>query len=217
MKKKKLVIVDYRLGNIFSVKQACEKTGLTPEVSSDMETVAQADALILPGVGAFGEAMDHLKDLGLVEPIRQHVASGKPLMGICLGLQLLFTESEEFGVSKGLDIIPGVVRKIRTENNGQKRLVPEIGWNRIHKKRMAWEETPLKDTSPGDFFYFVHSYYVEPSQESHVLTNTVYDGLEYCSAVMKDDNVFATQFHPEKSAHKGLEIYHNWAKKYNII
>lgn len=214
---KNIIIIDYKLGNLFSVKQACEKIGLNAIVSSEKEEIDLADALILPGVGAFGEAMDHLKDLELIDPIKKHVSSGKPLLGICLGLQLLFTESVEYGVSKGLDIIPGVVKKISNNDNGKKRLVPQIGWNQVHNSSSDWNKTPLRNISEKEYFYFVHSYYVEPHNEEHILGTTEYDGLKYCSVASNGDNVFATQFHPEKSAHKGLDIYKNWASMFNLI
>jgi glutamine amidotransferase len=218
MSKKLVVILDYQLGNLFSVKQACEKVGLQSIVSSQKDDIAKADGIILPGVGAFGEAMSNMRKLDLVEPLKNFVASEKPLFGICLGQQLLFTESEEFGTSKGLDFIPGVIKKFpafRGENNLMK--VPQIGWNHIYKKSLKWEDTPLVEVKESSFVYFVHSYYVEPKNQEHVLTLTNYEGIEYCSAVTKTKKIFATQFHPEKSGQLGLSIYKNWGKSFNLI
>lgn len=202
----KLVIIDYQLGNLFSVRQACVNLGYTPEISGDPQKVAEADALILPGVGAFAAAMDTLRSTGLADAILESVAGGKPLMGVCLGLQLLFERSEEFESAAGLGLIPGMIRRLPTENG---RRVPQIAWNQIHAAKQTWEGTPLKDVQSGDYMYFVHSYYVDPSDKGCVLTETEYDGFRYCSAVLKN-NIFATQFHPEKSGAPGLTIYKNW-------
>jgi imidazole glycerol-phosphate synthase subunit HisH len=215
---KKVIILDYQLGNLFSVKQACDKVGLHATISSEKKDVAEADGIILPGVGAFAEAMSNLHKLDLVEPLKNFVAAKKPLFGVCLGQQLLFTESEEFGSSKGLDFIPGVIKKFPTfkgSNNLVK--VPQIGWNHIYKKSQSWESTPLTSVKENSYVYFVHSYYVEPSDQKNILTLTNYAGIEYCSAVTKEPNIFATQFHPEKSGQLGLGIYENWGKIFNLI
>ncbi len=215
-KRKKVVIIDYHLGNLFSVKQACDTVGIDAVISSDKHEIACADALILPGVGAFIEAMKNLNDLNLIQPIKDAVSSGKPLFGICLGLQLLFTKSEEFGSGTGLDLIPGVIRKFPAEFKGVSLKVPQIQWNKINSYENSWEDTALSEISEGEFMYFVHSYYVDPAEETGVLTKTNYGGLEYCSSILKN-NIFAVQFHPEKSADKGLSIYKNWAIINNVI
>ena len=204
---KKVAIIDFKVGNIFSVVQACEKIGLTVEVTSDYDTILSSDGVILPGVGAFGDAMKNLEDQNLVVTIKDFIKTGKPFMGICLGLQLLFTYSEEFGTHKGLDIINGSVKKF----DNSKDKVPQIGWNKIYKSNNDWKKTPLKNTINNEYMYFVHSYYVKPYDEDVILSNTNYSGLEYCSSLRKG-NIFATQFHPEKSGEKGLEIYKNWSK-----
>lgn len=212
----KIIILDYNLGNLFSVKQACITLRMDVKISQNPDEVKEADALILPGVGAFSEAMDNLEELNLINPILDHVKSGKPLFGICLGLQLLFTESEEFGKRKGLGLIPGKVLKFPETINGEKLIVPHIGWNTINSNNKGFENTPLRGLKENEFTYFVHSFYVLPDNEEDTLTYTDYDGYTYCSAVIKN-NIFATQFHPEKSGVKGLKIYKNWAEQNNLI
>lgn len=208
---KKVVIVDYQLSNLFSVQQACEKVGITTEITSDYRTLMAADGAILPGVGAFGDAISNLIDLDLVLPIRDFIASGRPFMGICLGMQLLFSESLEFGEYKGLNVIPGIIRKFPDphENHGLK--VPQICWNTIRPPgNHTWEGTPLQGVKKDEYMYFVHSFYADPDNPSDVLTETTYGDCTYCSAVHRD-NVFATQFHPEKSGETGVQIYSEWA------
>jgi glutamine amidotransferase len=213
---KKVVVIDYQLGNLFSVNQALINIGLDVKITSDPEDVINADAIVLPGVGAFKDAMVNLKNMGLIEPIKNSVESGKTFLGICLGLQLLFTKSEEFGSSEGLNIIPGEV--IRFKNDTQSNLkVPQIAWNTINQvKKFGWEETPLYNISNGEDMYFVHSYYVKPDNDEVILTETTYGGLKYASSIFKD-NIFACQFHPEKSANEGLKLYKNWAYLNNLL
>jgi glutamine amidotransferase len=213
--KKKVVIIDYQLGNLFSVKQACDTVGMNAEISFEMEDIFNADALILPGVGAFIEAMNNLKKLNLVDAIKEKVNSGTPILGICLGQQLLFTESEEFGAGKGLDLICGVIKRFPENFEERKIKVPHIAWNTIYKSMKNWESTALSELTNNEFMYFIHSYYVKPEDDSCVLTLTNYDSIEFCSSV-ESKNIFATQFHPEKSAKKGLSIYNNWAKINNL-
>jgi glutamine amidotransferase len=214
--KKKVIIIDYQLGNLFSVKQACDTVGMSAEISSLKEDLLHAEALILPGVGAFMEAMNNLKKLGLVEIIKSKVLSGTPLFGICLGQQLLFTESEEFGAGNGLDLIPGVIKRFPDNFDDRQIRVPHIAWNTILKSSQSWENSPLIGIENNEFMYFIHSYYVNPADLSCVLTLTNYDGIEFCSSV-QNKNIFATQFHPEKSAEKGILIYKNWALTHNLI
>ena len=209
LNKKKVVVIDFRLGNLYSVVQACKMIGLDVEITDNKDTILKADGLILPGVGAFGDAIRNLRQRDLIGLIKDFIDTGKPFMGICLGLQLLFTESEEFGNYKGLDIIPGMVRKFQNPN--KKIKVPQIGWNRIFPSK-SWKNTPLATVEKGEFMYFVHSYFVEPENDSYILTETNYEGVEYCSSVYYK-NIFATQFHPEKSGKKGLEIYKQWSKQ----
>ena len=213
---KKVVIIDYQLGNLFSVKQACDTVGINAKISSNREDILSADALILPGVGAFIEAMKNLKKFGLDTAIQFRVNGGTPIFGICLGQQLLFTESEEFGAGKGLDLISGVIKRFPETIEERKVKVPHIAWNTIFKFNQEWDNTALKDLNNNNFMYFIHSYYVKPSDESCVLTKTDYDGVEFCSSIIKN-NIFATQFHPEKSADKGISIYKNWALINNLF
>jgi glutamine amidotransferase len=214
--KKKVIIIDYQLGNLFSVKQACDTVGMNAKISSEKEDILNADALILPGVGAFNEAMNNLKNLDIENPIKDMVKAGKPLFGICLGQQLLFTESEEFGAGKGLDLIPGIIKRFPEQLEDKKIKVPHIAWNRIYADHYDWSNTPLHELDNNDFMYFVHSYYVKPDDNTCRLTLTNYDDIEFCSSVIKD-NVFATQFHPEKSAERGVSIYKNWAIINNLL
>ena len=213
---KKVVIIDYQLGNLFSVKQACDTVGINAEISSNSEDILNADALILPGVGAFIEAMNNLKKNGLDTAIQYKVTGGTPIFGICLGQQLLFTESEEFGAAKGLDLISGILKRFPETFNERKVKVPHIAWNTIFKLNQLWDNTALCDLNNNDFMYFIHSYYVKPNDDTCVLTLTNYDGIEFCSSILKN-NIFATQFHPEKSADKGISIYKNWALLNNLL
>lgn len=207
-----IAIIDYGMGNLRSVQKAFETVGHQAVVTRDRHAIADASHVVLPGVGAFADCMANLEQYGLVEPIRKTVASGKPFLGICLGLQLLFTESEEFGVHKGLGLLPGRVRKFPF-GNGQaaktaiRLKVPHMGWNGVTVERAA---PPLKGINSGEHVYFVHSYYVEPQDRSVVATMTDY-GLPFVSSVWRD-NIFACQFHPEKSQAAGLRIVKNFGE-----
>jgi imidazole glycerol-phosphate synthase subunit HisH len=214
----RVAIIDYEAGNLFSVQHACVSVGLDAVITPDPAALATADAAILPGVGAFGEAMGHLGRLGLVGAIQDFVASGRPFLGVCLGLQLLFTESEEFGLHPGLGLVPGrVVRFPARDPGGALVRVPQIGWNQIHPPGdavAAWTGTPLEGTLPGEHFYFVHSYFVVPADTADVIATARYGGAAFCAGVRRG-NLFAVQFHPEKSAHAGLRLYQRWAE--NIL
>lgn len=211
-----VAIVDYAAGNLFSVEHACKAVGLTPVITGTPEDILQSDALILPGVGAFGDAMKNLRKLDLILPLREFAASGKPFMGICLGMQLLFSGSEEFGEHEGLNLIEGSVVKFPSINEyGEKNKIPQIGWNQIaypSESQEQWHDTPLEQVANNEFMYFVHSFYASPRNKENILAVTKYGGLSYCSAVIKE-NIFATQFHPEKSAVEGMKIYRYWANK----
>lgn len=208
---KKVVIIDYNLGNLFSVQQACRHLGADAIITSDKQELLAADYAILPGVGAFGDAMETLHQLDLVSPIHDFIQSGKPFMGVCLGLQLLFSESEEFGNHKGLNVIEGITRRFPPKGTeGEILKVPQIEWNQIsHYNGNSWDNSPLRDCSEGEFMYFVHSYYVLPANNEFILSTTTYGGLTYCSSV-GHKNVFACQFHPERSAEHGLKIYRSF-------
>lgn len=218
--KNTVAIIDYKMGNLFSVEQACIHVGLEPIITSDKSVLMTCDAAILPGVGAFGEAIKSLQYLDLISPIKDFIDSGKPFLGICLGYQLLFSESEEFGHNKGLDIFPGVVRKFTGEKaEGGKNKVPQIGWNNLimDSEFVAGKksQSPLRDTENHEFMYFVHSYYVKTTDEEIIATTTNYSGIDYCSSIYSA-NVFASQFHPEKSGKEGIKIYKNWSKQLEL-
>ncbi len=215
-KKEKVEIIDYQLGNLYSVKQACDTVGMNAKLTSKKEDILNASALILPGVGAFIEAMNNLNNLDLIDAIKYKVDNGTPIFGICLGLQLLFSKSEEFGSGSGLKLIPGVIKKFPHKINNKKIKVPHISWNQVYKLKNLWADTPLQTKKNYDFMYFIHSYYVKPQSDDCILTNTNYDGVKFCSSVLQN-NIFATQFHPEKSGDKGILIYKNWALKNKLI
>ncbi len=204
-------IVDYGLGNLFSVSHACRASGITPIITSSPSEIEAADLVILPGVGAFADAMSCLRRLDLVVPLKDRAASGKPFVGICLGLQLLFSESEEFGVTRGLDIIPGVVRRLASpvDASGKTLKVPHVGWNEAYPpggRDDRWTGTPLGHLAGRAAMYFVHSFHVIPERQDAVLSNTLYGDQEFCSAVHVDA-IVACQFHPERSGEAGLGFY----------
>ena len=208
---KNIAIIDYSLGNMFSVQQAFAYLGVQAEVTDDISKIRNADAIVLPGVGAFAEAMNCLNSTGLTNEIKEAVSKGKPFLGICLGMQLLFEASEEFGASAGLGLIKGTIKRFAFEDKSIK--IPQMGWNKINQPEPdKWKGTVLNNVNDGEFMYFVHSYYAVPQNNDDVLCVTEYGGLNYCSAVLHD-NIVATQFHPEKSAQEGLKIYENWIKK----
>jgi len=209
-----VAIIDYKMSNLFSVQAACENAGLSSIITSDKNEILDAKVAILPGVGAFGEAMKYLSSLKLDDTIFQFVDSGKPFVGICLGLQLLFDSSEEFGDYSGLGLIKGKVKKFNFHShNSTKYPVPQIGWNKISSNGSFWENTLLCNNTNDDFMYFVHSYFVESENDNIMLSKTTYGNTEYCSSIQQN-NIFACQFHPEKSGNIGLKIYKNIKKRY---
>ena len=195
----KLVVIDYESGNLRSVAKALESIGVSPIVTGDASQIASADAVVLPGVGSGPAAMDALRQRNLVEPIRECVASGRPFLGVCLGLQLLLDRTEEGGA----DCLGSVAGRVRRLPDGVK--VPHMGWNSVRFKR---EHPVFKGIPQDSHFYFVHSYYAAPDDETWVAGTTDY-GVSFCSIYAKD-NVVATQFHPEKSGRMGLRIYQNF-------
>lgn len=207
-----LVVVDYRLGNLFNVVRACESVGLPSRITSNPTDVARADAVILPGVGAFGDAMEFLRDSGMVDALRSFAVSGRPFLAICLGMQLLMTESWEFGRHQGLGIVGGSVIRL---NSPAGLKVPQVGWNRIAKLAAAngqsWDGTLLQGLQDGEYMYFVHSYYVVPDDSGVVLTTTRYGETEFCST-LRTGNILGCQFHPERSGPQGLRIYQQLAE-----
>ena len=202
-----VAIIDYKMSNLFSVQAACRKVGLSSVITSDKNEILNAKIAILPGVGAFGEAMKYLLNSKLDDCIYRFVDSGKPFIGICLGLQLLFESSDEFGSHKGLGLIKGTVKKFQFIANQSVRYpVPQISWNKITQNSAVWNQTLLCNNHDNDFMYFIHSYYVEPEDKSIVLSKTIYGDKEYCSSIQYH-NIFASQFHPEKSGPVGMKIY----------
>ncbi|MBI2501500.1 MAG: imidazole glycerol phosphate synthase subunit HisH [Deltaproteobacteria bacterium] len=199
-----ITIIDPEMGNLRSVQKAFEKAGTRALITSDPKKIVEASKVVLPGVGAFGEGMKNLKKLKLIDPILKAIEDKKPFLGICLGFQILFEESEEFGHHKGLGVLKGRVAALQPTS---KHKVPHMGWNRIKKlKRIPL----LGDVPDGSYFYFVHSYYVIPKEESIVITETDYI-KDFCSSVARD-NLFACQFHPEKSQTTGLKIIKAFAE-----
>jgi len=199
-----IAIVDYGMGNLLSVEKAFLHLGHEVKVTDDPALIADSDKLVLPGVGAFGACMDNLRAAGMVEPIKQHVDSGRPFLGICLGLQVLFERSHEMGEHEGLGILPGEVVRFAPQPGLR---IPHMGWNEIALRRPA---PLLADVPDGTRMYFVHSYFPVPANEADVAITTEH-GQPFCSAVWRD-NLFATQFHPEKSGQVGLRILDSFAK-----
>jgi glutamine amidotransferase len=199
-----LQIVDYGMGNLRSVQKACERLGCPASICTDPATLRSARKVILPGVGAFRDAIGELSRQGFVEPLRDYIQSGRPLLGICLGLQLLFDVSYEDGEYEGLGVLPG--RVVRFESQSGLR-IPHMGWNAL---RIARPNALLAGIGAGASVYFVHSYYVVPAEESVVSTWTDH-GAPFVSMIARD-NLFATQFHPEKSQAVGLRLLENFAR-----
>ena len=198
-----IAIIDYGAGNLQSVKKALDFIGAESVITDNPETINACDRILLPGVGSFGDAMNSMNEKGLVETVKQNALSGKPFLGICLGLQLLFEESEESPGIKGLGILKG---KIKRFSNDMNLKIPHIGWNSLSIKQ---NDTIFKDIPENSYVYFVHSYYLQAEDENDVATVTNY-GIDFHSAVGKG-NIFATQFHPEKSGDVGLKILKNFA------
>ncbi|BDQ36599.1 imidazole glycerol phosphate synthase subunit HisH [Pseudodesulfovibrio nedwellii] len=210
-----VAIIDYGLGNLFSIKHACEHVGLSVLITNQSDEILTAKSVILPGVGAFGDAMNALNKLDLVAPIKDVAAKGTPLLGICLGQQLLYSESEEFGSHKGLDLIPGTVQYFSVQKIDNITLkVPQVGWNTIDSTKdnpNAWDGTLLQGVKPGTDMYFVHSCYVIPDDENTVLTTTTYGTIKFSSG-SRLNNITAFQFHPERSGIDGLVVYKNFSQ-----
>lgn len=212
-----VAIVDYGLGNLFSVLHACQKVGLKAAITAERAAIEGAQAVILPGVGAFGDAMDTLRRLDLVDLLREVALSDKPLLGICLGMQLLMSQSHEFGLHQGLGIVPGDVVRLDQPREADRALkVPQVGWNRVRPPAPgAWTGTLLEGLEPGEFMYFVHSFYCRPQDPSLVLGRTAYGQVDFCSALGRG-NLLACQFHPERSGQAGLLVYRNLAQRLGV-
>ena len=212
-----VAIVDYGMGNLYSVKHACEHVGLSAVITSSADEILAADAVVLPGVGAYRDAIETLRRLDLVPVIRDVAASPKLLVGICLGMQLMMSESEEYGRHEGLGIVPGRVLKLAETDAGVRVKVPQIGWNAICRPkdgldtRDPWQDGLLDGVVDGEPMYFVHSYYVKPDHDDVVLSTSAYGSESFCSSLSLG-NVVACQFHPERSGPAGLRIYRNLAQ-----
>lgn len=206
-----IAIVDYGMGNLRSVEKAFLTVGAQAFITSDPDRIAKAERVVLPGVGAFGAAMDNLRKSGMDQAVKDAVNAGKPFLGICLGMQLLLSESDELGHFTGLDLIPGrVVQFFQPEDrtpDTDKLKVPHMGWNVLKVQSPA---PPLKDFPEGGMVYFVHSFYVAPEDKSVVAATSTY-GIDFCACIWKD-NIFAAQFHPEKSGSLGLAMLKNFSE-----
>jgi len=209
--KSSVTIVDYGVGNLFSVGRAFEYLGASVIIASTPSQIREARCLVLPGVGSFANGMDGLKQRGLPDPLREYAATDRPFLGICLGMQLLFDESEEFGRHQGLGLIPGRVRAIpATTSSGKQHKIPHIGWNALLLPGSIpkWENTLLQGIEPGSSAYFVHSYTAWPEDNSDRLVDCDYDGC-LISAAVRRGGIHGCQFHPEKSGLVGLQILAN--------
>ena len=208
-----VTVVDYGLGNLFNLVTALRVVGAEVKVTDDPGEVARSGRVILPGVGAFGPGMDVLRAKALDEAIREVRRSGRPLLGICLEMQFLMTESEEHGLHRGFDFIPGRVRLFEATRGGERVCkVPQISWNRLEPNSAApalWEQSVLRGTPSGVEMYFVHSYYVQTGDPHHTIATTEYGGQTYAS-VVGHENVCGVQFHPERSAASGLKLLQNF-------
>ena len=207
----KISIIDYGMGNIKSVFRAVEKMGGKPIVTNDPAVVTESKKIILPGVGSYSFGMKELRKRKLDTAIHKAIKKNASLLGLCLGMQMLFEESNENEKTKGLDLIKGKVIKIPNErDNKNLRKIPHIGWNKVYSSnKMMWNSSILKDVEENEYFYFVHSYYVRPEKESDIVGFCEYLDLKIPSIVMKN-KIFGIQYHPENSSDQGLKIYQNF-------
>lgn len=206
--KTSVTIIDYGVGNLLSVIRAFEYCGAEVTVTDRPEGIEQANKLILPGVGAFADGMAGLQERGLVKSIYQYAVSERPIMGICLGMQMMLETSEEFGIHEGLGLVQGQVLAIPAHDvAGNPHKIPHIGWNQISPtaKGQPWESTIMQEVEANSYTYFVHSYAAVPSNEEHRLANCYYNGVEICAAI-QSGVMYGCQFHPEKSGEVGLKI-----------
>jgi len=208
----KVIILDYGLGNLFSVQRALEYIGVKAIITDDKEEIKRAEKIVIPGVGAFKEGMEQLKKRGLVPLIKEAADRGKSILGICLGMQLLMAKSQEHGEWQGLNLIGGSVLQLSSGKNDNKVKVPHIGWNclipsqcQLARNNNYWKGTILEGIDKESFMYFVHSFGVHTDKPEHTIAETHYGGNSFCSVVQKD-NIMGCQFHPERSGSKGIEI-----------
>lgn len=207
MSSAKVTLVDYGIGNIFSVRRALESSGAEVLLTGRPEDIAAAQRLVLPGVGAFADCMAGLRERGLVAPLLDYAATGRPLLGICVGMQMLASISEEFGEHEGLGLVPGRVSPVpATAIDGEPQKIPHTGWTAVHRPAgVSWDGSPLAETREGEAVYVVHSFAVIPDDSAHRLADCEYGGRRICAAVRRE-RIFGCQFHPEKSGPTGLKM-----------
>lgn len=206
---KKIVIIDYGIGNVKSMYNAFFNIGIKPEVTFDKQTILNADAVVLPGVGAFNKGMENLNERGLFQIIHEYIKKGNPFLGVCLGMQMLLEESDEFGLTPGLGLIKGKVVKLPILPYSEEKL-PHVSWNELNEPQKGrWKGTIFENIPVNTDAYFVHSFVAEPTNEKDILATTNYAGVDFCSAV-QHENIYGTQFHPEKSSNRGLSILTNF-------
>ena len=209
-----VTVIDYGMGNLLSVIRAFEHCGATVQVTASAEDIASAKRLVLPGVGAFADGMAELRSRGLIEAIVKYAAANRPFLGICLGMQMMVEQGEEFGTHAGLKLIPGKVVEIeRTKIDGTPHKIPHIGWNelKLPSEKHSWSGTIMERVIPGSSAYFVHSFTARPASDQYRLADCLYNG-RVIAAVIRSGNLYGTQFHPEKSAEVGLKILKNFLR-----
>lgn len=206
----KIAVIDYDIGNVRSILSAFENQGANVFLTRDREKILASDGLVLPGVGAFSHGMASLRKYNLVKDIKDYIETGKPFIGICLGMQMLFDHSEEFGLSSGLGLIAGSVIKLPTKEDKNEKL-PHVSWNEVNIVEGKWEGTILDGVTEGSDMYFVHSFIANPDDRSNILSMTEYSGYKFCSSVKKN-NIYGCQFHPEKSGTVGLNVIKNFIR-----
>ena len=202
-------VIDYGVGNLLSVTRALSKCGANVKIIKDPNSIKYADRVVLPGVGAFGKCMEELKKREFQDPILSYIQSGKPLLGICVGMQILHEFGEEFGYHQGLNVISGKVSEIPQPSSNKQHKIPFIGWAKIEFSGV--ENSFLKDIKPGSFFYFVHSFMSNPNKKDHCLASYNYNGVKV-TAIIGEDNVIGCQFHPEKSGQAGLDLLNTFLR-----
>lgn len=211
-----VVIIDYTLGNLYSLRRAFQKIGCEPIISDKKDDIMKAKKIVLPGVGAFSAGMQGLRDKGLIDSIKDFVKSGRHLLGICLGMQMLMTKSEEGGIHDGLNLIKGCVKRLESPKGKSAFKIPHYGWSSVsmphsdnNSSKNIWQYTILDGIRNNSYFYFVHSYYVAPNDSNYTMGITQY-GYNTFASVIKKDNITACQFHPEISGEVGLHIFRNF-------